>query len=52
MTPETVEKDSPVVEVPENASFGQNLRRLWQNLKAAIFRSGKPTSDRARTQKV
>src|SRR5262245_21530587 len=33
-------------------SFLGNLRRLWHNLRAAIFRTGKPTSDRARAQKV
>jgi quinol-cytochrome oxidoreductase complex cytochrome b subunit len=33
-------------------SFLGNLRRLWQNLKAAIFRTGAATSDRARSQKV
>jgi quinol-cytochrome oxidoreductase complex cytochrome b subunit len=35
-----------------NPSFGQNLRDLWRNLKEAVFRTGKPTSDRAQTQKV
>ena len=37
---------------PERDSFFGNLRRLWHNLRAAIFRTGKPTSDRARAQKV
>jgi quinol-cytochrome oxidoreductase complex cytochrome b subunit len=33
-------------------TFRDNLRHLWQNVRAAAFRTGKPTSDRARTQKV
>ncbi len=36
----------------EGSSFGQNLRGFWRNLHAATFRTGTPTSDRARTQKV
>src|SRR5262249_36050951 len=36
----------------EDNSFRGNLRRLWHNLRAAIFRTGKPTSDRSRAQKV
>jgi quinol-cytochrome oxidoreductase complex cytochrome b subunit len=43
---------APPPETPEGASFLRNLRDLWRNLLAAIFRTGKPTSDRARTQKV
>lgn len=52
MTPETVEQQPQTAERPPCPSFRENLRRLWQNLKAAIFRTGQPTSDRARTQKV
>src|SRR5262249_32001444 len=33
-------------------SFRRNLRDLWRNLHAATFRTGAPTSDRARTQSV
>jgi quinol-cytochrome oxidoreductase complex cytochrome b subunit len=33
-------------------SFWDNLRHLWGNLTAAVFRTGRPTSDRARTQTV
>jgi quinol-cytochrome oxidoreductase complex cytochrome b subunit len=33
-------------------SFLDNLRRLWPNLRTAMFRSGTATSDRARMQKV
>jgi quinol-cytochrome oxidoreductase complex cytochrome b subunit len=37
---------------PEERSFRDNLRHLWRNFLAAVFRTGRPTSDRARTQKV
>jgi quinol-cytochrome oxidoreductase complex cytochrome b subunit len=37
---------------PDGDRFRDNLRHLWRNLKAAVFRTGKPTSDRARTQRV
>jgi quinol-cytochrome oxidoreductase complex cytochrome b subunit len=37
---------------PERDSFLRNLRQLGRNLHAAVFRTGKPTSDRARTQRV
>jgi quinol-cytochrome oxidoreductase complex cytochrome b subunit len=40
------------IEPPERDSFRSNLRRLWHNLRAALYRTGRPTSDRARTQKV
>jgi quinol-cytochrome oxidoreductase complex cytochrome b subunit len=33
-------------------TFLRNLRHLWPNLRAAVFRSGRPTSDRSRMQKV
>jgi quinol-cytochrome oxidoreductase complex cytochrome b subunit len=33
-------------------SFLRNLRELWRNFREAVFRTGAPTSDRARTQKV
>ena len=36
----------------EEKSFWHNLRHLWSNFRAAMFRTGAPTSDRARTQKV
>jgi quinol-cytochrome oxidoreductase complex cytochrome b subunit len=36
----------------ESPTFGENLRRLGRNLWESIFRTGKPTSDRARTQTV
>ena len=39
-------------DVPEGDSFGRNVRGFWRNLHAATFRTGAPTSDRARTQKV
>jgi quinol-cytochrome oxidoreductase complex cytochrome b subunit len=39
-------------QAPPDESFGQNLRHLWRNLWESIFRTGKPTSDRARTQTV
>jgi quinol-cytochrome oxidoreductase complex cytochrome b subunit len=32
--------------------FRHNLRQLWVHFRAAAFRSGRPTSDRARMQKV
>ncbi len=38
--------------LPEDDSFLGNLRRLWRNFKAAAFRTGAGTSDRARSQKV
>ncbi len=37
---------------PQEPTFRGNLRRLWANLREAIFRTGAPTSDRARAQKV
>jgi cytochrome b-561 len=37
---------------PPEDTFGGNLRRLGRNLWESIFRTGKPTSDRARTQTV
>src|SRR5215470_11512556 len=37
---------------PQGDSFLDNLRGLWRNFVAATFRTGRPTSDRARTQKV
>ena len=37
---------------PDGDSFLGNLRKLWQHFKAAAFRTGRPTSDRARSQKV
>jgi quinol-cytochrome oxidoreductase complex cytochrome b subunit len=37
---------------PDGDSFLGNLRGLWHNVRAAAFRTGTPTSDRARTQKV
>jgi quinol-cytochrome oxidoreductase complex cytochrome b subunit len=60
MNPQTTEQENrPAVgddhldfPAPEGDSFAGNLRRLWRNLKAAVFRTGKPTSDRARSQKV
>jgi quinol-cytochrome oxidoreductase complex cytochrome b subunit len=36
----------------EKDSFRRNIRELPRNLWASIFRVGKPTSDRARTQKI
>jgi quinol-cytochrome oxidoreductase complex cytochrome b subunit len=36
----------------EGDSFLGNLRHLWGHLREAAFRTGRPTSDRARTQKV
>jgi len=36
----------------EKDSFRRNVRELPRNLWASIFRVGKPTSDRARTQKI
>jgi len=39
-------------DAPERDSFRRNLRDLWRNLRAATFRTGAPTSDRARTQSV
>jgi quinol-cytochrome oxidoreductase complex cytochrome b subunit len=38
--------------VPADDSFLRNLRHLWPHLRSATFRSGKPTSDRARMQRV
>lgn len=37
--------------VPDN-SFATNLRHLWSNFLGSFRRSGKPTSDRARSQTV
>ncbi|MFN4261044.1 MAG: cytochrome b N-terminal domain-containing protein, partial [Gemmataceae bacterium] len=45
--PPTHEKDAPA-----SYWFMRNLRHLWPHLRDAIFRSGKPTSDRAQMQKV
>ncbi|MBL8792943.1 MAG: DUF4405 domain-containing protein, partial [Planctomycetia bacterium] len=33
-------------------SFLRNLRHFWPHLRESIFRTGKPTSDRSRMQKV
>lgn len=59
MTPDTQSQETPAIEangapptVPGRRSFWDNLRHLWRNLKEAIFRTGSPTSDRARSQKV
>jgi quinol-cytochrome oxidoreductase complex cytochrome b subunit len=56
MTPHTKPLEpaapSPNGEKSEGESFRDNLRHLWRNLRAAIFRTGKPTSDRARAQTV
>jgi quinol-cytochrome oxidoreductase complex cytochrome b subunit len=56
MTPQTEVPIPPAAPAPQPASpgtgFRDNLRNLLRNLKDAIFRTGKPTSDRARTQKV
>jgi quinol-cytochrome oxidoreductase complex cytochrome b subunit len=49
------EQPSPTAEAPapqEGESFRDNFKHLWRNLREAIFRTGKPTSDRARTQTV
>jgi len=53
-TAEAKEKQQPAgdPDLPQDDSFGKNLRGLWHNLWEAIFRTGKPTSDRARTQTV
>jgi quinol-cytochrome oxidoreductase complex cytochrome b subunit len=37
---------------PGSNGFGHNLRHLGRSLREAIFRTGRPTSDRARAQKV
>jgi quinol-cytochrome oxidoreductase complex cytochrome b subunit len=42
----------PAQPEPESDSFLRNLLHLWRNLTAAIFRTGKPTSARARAQTV
>jgi quinol-cytochrome oxidoreductase complex cytochrome b subunit len=58
VTPLTKEQDSLAVEQngaapPEGAaSFWYNLRHLWKHFRAAVFRTGQPTSDRSRAQKV
>jgi len=52
MAAETKEREQLPAGAPQRDSFRNNVRQLWQNLKSAIFRTGKPTSDRARTQKV
>jgi quinol-cytochrome oxidoreductase complex cytochrome b subunit len=39
-------------DVPAGRRFLRNLRRLWPHVRSAVFRTGKPTSDRARMQKV
>jgi quinol-cytochrome oxidoreductase complex cytochrome b subunit len=39
-------------EAPGRDSFGDNLRHLWRNFRDATFRTGKPTSDRAKSQTV
>jgi quinol-cytochrome oxidoreductase complex cytochrome b subunit len=36
----------------DGACFRDNLRHLWRNLRDSIFRTGRPTSERARAQKV
>ena len=51
MAAEPKELEQLPAEAPRRDSFRNNLRQLWQNLKSAIFRTGKPTSDRARTQR-
>ena len=43
---------APPEPAPERDSFLHNLRQLGRNLHAAVFRTSKPTSDRARTQRV
>src|SRR5262245_36182576 len=49
--PPSTPEPMPAPEPPEGGLW-YNLRHLWRNLMAAIFRTGKPTSDRARSQKV
>jgi quinol-cytochrome oxidoreductase complex cytochrome b subunit len=44
--------EPPPAVAPAGESFWHNLRHLWSNVRSAIFRTGAPTSDRARTQKV
>ncbi len=36
----------------DTGTFTGNLRRLLTNARAAVFRTGRPTSDRGRTQRV
>jgi quinol-cytochrome oxidoreductase complex cytochrome b subunit len=44
---------APSEDTPEQRdSFVKNLRELPRNLHQSIFRTGKPSSDRARTQKI
>ncbi len=43
---------APAAAPAEQPSFRDNLRHLWANLRAAVLRTGAPTSDRARTQRV
>src|SRR5262245_54766214 len=55
MTPATQQQQTaPPAQKPaeEQPSFWDNLRHLWVNFRAAVFRTGAPTSDRARTQTV
>lgn len=52
---DTAEKVTPPVNGQadgDGESFRSNLRHLWRNAREAIFRTGRPTSDRARSQKV
>jgi quinol-cytochrome oxidoreductase complex cytochrome b subunit len=44
--------DAPGSPEPDGERFRDNLRHLWRNLLASVFRTGRPTSDRARTQTV
>jgi quinol-cytochrome oxidoreductase complex cytochrome b subunit len=55
MTPEVQQQkglEGARKETPQGESFLDNLRHLWRNFLAAVVRTGQPTSDRARTQKV
>jgi quinol-cytochrome oxidoreductase complex cytochrome b subunit len=48
----TPRPDGPAGGLQEGDRFLRNLRHLWHNIREAVFRTGRPTSDRARAQKV
>jgi quinol-cytochrome oxidoreductase complex cytochrome b subunit len=52
MTRQAEQHDAAGEPSADGDSFSTNLRRLWRHVREAAFRTGRPTSDRARTQKV
>jgi quinol-cytochrome oxidoreductase complex cytochrome b subunit len=51
-TPATQERPGVPAPAPAGPPFWDNLRHLWVNVRESLFRTGAPSSDRARTQTV